>query len=340
MLHRDAERSTTRDSRDKASGCGVVVIGRNEGQRLRRCLESLSASSQFVVYVDSGSSDGSVSLAESHGVAVVQLDMSAPFTAARARNAGFARLQQIASGLRYVQFVDGDCEMFDTWLPAASAFLDKESDVAVVTGRLRERFPEHSIYNRLCDMEWDRPVGLAKSCGGIAMMRSEVFAAEHGFREDLIAGEEPELCVRIRARGWKVWRLALPMAWHDASILRFGQWWKRTQRGGFAAAEGAWLHGSPPERHGVTRTRGNVLWGIGLPIAIVSLSVVNPAALLLLLAYPLQVLRLALRDGIRDPARRWRALFYVVGRFPEAQGALKFWLNRLRRRRASLIEYK
>ena len=340
MLHRDTGRAPSEAARERDSRFGVVVIGRNEGERLQRCLNSVATSAQLTVYVDSGSSDGSVNLAESHGVAVVELDMSVPFTAARARNAGFARLREIAPESLYVQFVDGDCELADDWLERASAFLDQQSEVAVVCGRLRERFPERSIYNRLCDMEWDRPTGQTKACGGIAMMRSDVFAARHGFREDLIAGEEPELCVRIRAQGWKVWNLGFPMAWHDASIFRFNQWWKRAKRGGYAFAEGAWIHGAAPERYGVAQTRSAVLWGAALPITIAVLSALNPLALVLGLAYPLQVLRLALRDDIRDPARRLRALFYVVSRFPEAQGVLKFWIDRLRRRHSTLIEYK
>lgn len=319
---------------------GVVVIGRNEGERLDRCLRSIKAHCDLVVYVDSGSSDASVALAVSHDVATVELDMSRPFTAARARNAGFARLQEIAPRVTYVQFVDGDCEVLDGWLAAAAAFLDERQDVAVICGRLRERFPERSIYNRLCDMEWDRPVGSTKACGGIAMMRTDVFVAQRGFREDLIAGEEPELCVRIRTEGWKIWRLDLPMAWHDASIFLFSQWWTRAKRGGYAFAQGAWLHGSPPERHGVPQTRSAVLWGLALPVVIGALTAFNPVSLWLLLAYPLQVLRLALRDDIRDPSKRLRALFYVVSRFPEAQGALEFWINRLRRGPSALIEYK
>ncbi len=184
-------------------------------------------------------------------------------------------------------------------------------------------------------MEWDRPAGQASACGGIAMMRAAVFAAAGGFRESLIAGEEPELCVRIRSQGWKVWRLADSMAWHDAAMFRFGQWWLRAKRGGYAAAEGASLHGAAPERHGVAQTRRAVLWGAVLPVAIVALSLINLSWMTLWLVYPLQALRLAVRDGIGDRRHRLRAMFYTLARFPEAQGVLQFWFNRLRQRRLS-----
>src|SRR5882724_8041171 len=130
---------------------GVVAIGRNEGERLRRCLASVVGKVTAVVYVDSDSSDGSVALARSLGVQTVELDLSIPFTAARARNAGFARLQEVCPQVEFVQFVDGDCEVVAGWLERASQELEARPETAVVCGRRRERFPDASPYNRLCD---------------------------------------------------------------------------------------------------------------------------------------------------------------------------------------------
>jgi glycosyltransferase involved in cell wall biosynthesis len=218
---------------DKSKGraplkVGVVMIGRNEGERIRKCLESLGGIAKQVVYVDSGSTDGSVDMARAMGVEVVGLDMRVAFTAARARNEGFRRLRELAPDLAYVQFVDGDCELADGWLEKAVMFLGEHESVAVVCGRLREHYPERSIYNMLCDIEWDTPVGEAKSCGGNAVMRVGAFESAQGYRADLIAGEEPELCVRLRAAGWLIWRLDEEMALHDAAMTRFGQWWTRS----------------------------------------------------------------------------------------------------------------
>lgn len=323
---------------------GVVVIGRNEGERLKRCIASVQSPGARVVYVDSASTDGSAVWARAQGVEVVALEMDRPFTAARARNAGVQRLLARWPGLAFVQFVDGDCEMDPGWMAAAAQFLRDRPEVVVVSGRLRERHPEHSVYNRLCDAEWDAPAGPGTACGGIALMRLDAFAAAGGFREDLISGEEPELCVRLRAAGGRVWRLALPMALHDAAMLRFAQWWKRTVRGGHGYAEGSAMHGALPERHYVTETRRALLWGAALPVAAVVLALLlHTAWLALLLAYPLQWLRLAWRERAAGRAGRAgleRALFLVLARFPEAQGVLTFGLNRLRRRRAALMEYK
>jgi glycosyltransferase involved in cell wall biosynthesis len=310
----------------------AVVIGRNEGERLRACLRSLTGQVREIIYVDSGSTDGSTAAARAIGARVVDLDMSRPFTAARARNEGFKALNGNSD---FVQFVDGDCTLDPDWIPQAAAFLTAHPRAAVVCGRRREEHPEHSVYNRLCDQEWDTPVGVALACGGDALMRCDALAAVGGYRETLIAGEEPELCLRLRQTGWEIHRIDAEMTLHDARMLRFSQWWKRSRRAGFAFAEGAWLHGNPPERHWVRETRRAVAWGALLPLSALALALMNPLTGWLLLAlYPAQVLRLSRKLG-------WSAAFFVtLAKLPEALGVLEFHKNRLMGRRATLIEYK
>jgi len=320
---------------------GVVAIGRNEGERLRACLESVVRVASNVIYVDSGSTDASVGMAEGMGVDVVALDLSIPFTAARARNEGFRRLRVLAPAIAHVQFVDGDCEVAASWLDRSLEFLAANRDVAVVCGRRRERYPEKSLYNLLCDMEWDTPVGETKACGGDALMRVDAFEGVGGFRADLIAGEEPELCVRLRGAGWRIWRLDAEMTLHDAAMTRFGQWWKRTLRGGHAFAEGAYLHGRTPERHRVRESRSVWFWALAIPLSILVLVPWWGAwALCLLLIYPLQIVRLAARGG-RTPRENWlRAAYLVLGKFPEMFGQVKFLIGRHLGRQSRLIEYK
>lgn len=323
---------------------GVVAIGRNEGERLRACLESVAGRVAAVVYVDSGSTDGSVELARGLGCEVVALDMSVPFTAARARNAGVERLRHVAPDVRYVQLVDGDCEIVDGWLEAARARLEERAELAVVCGRRRERHPEASLYNRLCDIEWDTPIGDADACGGDAMMRLSAFVAVGGFDPSLIAGEEPELCVRLRKAGWRVERIDHEMTLHDAAMTELSQWWKRARRSGHAYAEGAQLHGAPPERHWVRETRRIVFWGAALPAAATLFAVPTLGLSLGLLGgYGLSAAR-AYRGARRRGRPREDALPYAVfttlGKVPEVQGVLEYHLNRLRGRRRGLIEYK
>jgi len=313
----------------------AIVIGRNEGDRLLRCLASLSGVADPIIYVDSGSEDGSVTVAETAGAVVVNLDMSHPFTAARARNAGLARLDEICVRPEFVQLVDGDCEIREGWIPAAEQFLEENPDVAFVTGRLRERCPEASLWNRLADAEWNTPIGEVHAVGGIAMLRRQALAEEKGFRADLIAGEEPELCLRLRRRGWRIYRLDAEMAWHDIAMTRFSQWWKRCRRGGHAFAEGAFLHRAGPERYRRREVLRALFWGLGVPGLALLGMFFTPWALGILLLWPLQMQRLHLR-GMSTP----RAVFLVLGMLPEAQGVFEFHLSRIMGRQRGIIEYK
>src|ERR1700722_11235797 len=279
------------------SKVGIVAIGRNEGERLNTCLRSVIGGAAPVIYVDSGSADQSVPNAQRAGAEVVQLDPLTPFTAARARNAGFERLCQLEHDLDYVQFVDGDCEVVAGWIDSAVAFLDAHRDVAVVYGRRRERNPTGSIYNMFCDIEWDTPIGEAKACGGDALMRIAAFKQVGQYREDVIAAEDDELCVRLRAASWRIWRLNAEMTLHDAAMTRFSQWWRRTVRGGYAFAQGAHLHGALPERHFVWESRRAWLWGICLPVVCLGAVVIfGPWGWLTWLIYPLQMMRQMMRN--------------------------------------------
>lgn len=326
---------------DILMGVGVVAIGRNEGMRLKKCLESVVGISQAVVYVDSGSTDGSTGLARSMHVDVLELDMRTPFTAARARNEGFRRLKERAPDVAFVQFVDGDCEIVPGWMQKAVVFLREHSGIAAVGGRRRERYPGQSIYNMLCDIEWDSPVGEAKACGGDALVRTDAFEAVNGYRADLIAGEEPELCVRLRAAGWHIWHLGDEMTLHDAAMFHFSQWWKRTLRAGHAFAQGANLHGSLPERHFVRESLSAWLWGLVIPVVTLFSAIYWGAwTLLLLFVYPLQIVRLALRGRRTARENWWCAAFLVLGKFPEIIGQMKFLFHRYLGGQSRLIEYK
>jgi GT2 family glycosyltransferase len=337
-----AQGAAASHSASAAQRAGIVIIGRNEGERLKRCLASLREFAARAVYVDSGSTDGSVAASEALGVKTLELDMRTPFTAARARNEGFRRLLEFHPGLEFVFFVDGDCEVSPGWLPLAADFLAQHPDVAVACGRRRERYPERSVYNMLCDFEWaDHRPGPTKACGGDAVMRVSSFESVGGYRPELICGEEPELCVRLRQAGWSIWCLDADMTLHDAAMYHFGQWWKRMLRGGYAYALGVALHGAPPERHWVREYRSAWLWGFLLPASICILTLVFGAwALSLFVIYPLQVTRLAFRGQRSMRENWWRAAALVACKFPEVLGELRCHIDRYANRRAHLIEYK
>jgi GT2 family glycosyltransferase len=327
------------------SRVAVVAIGRNEGHRLARCLESLAGQGAPVIYVDSGSTDGSPQLARRLGAEVLALDPARPFTAGRGRNEGFERAMRLQPAPELVQFVDGDCEVAAGWLERAARELDAAPELAAVAGRVREIDPDRSIYNRLCDLGWQQDLpGQVDYVGGNAMLRARAFAAAGGFSADLIAGEEPELCLRLRRAGGRIRLLDQDMVFHDAAMLQFGQWWRRTQRTGWAYAEGATLHGRGPERHWVRKAVSVAFWGLAVPLAaLLPAWPTRGASLLLLLGYPVlgwRVWRSARRRGTPPDQARLLAAFTVLGKLAQAAGQVQFAATRLRRRRGRVVDWR
>lgn len=334
-----------------SSVIGIVVIGRNEGERLKRCLASLPRECP-TVYVDSGSTDGSVAFARSLGVSVVELDTSKSFTAARARNAGWRHLLQVSPNLQFIQFLDGDCEIDRDWLSFATDAIKTDIRLAVVFGRRRERFPEHSIYNRMCDDEWDVPIGRALHCGGDAFFCVNALIEAGGYSDSLIAGEEPDLCLRLGQNGWWVQRIDAEMTVHDANIMTFSAWWKRARRSGFAYAEHVWRHGTRAFPQWRRQVVSILFWGMALPYGALLLAVITlfyaPAAsvailLALVIVFVLQGTRIILSKLRQKMPPRDAVSFgalVLIGKIAEARGVAECGLSNLQMRQQKIIEYK
>jgi len=318
---------------------GVVLIGRNEGERLRRSLESVLILTNRVVYSDSASTDDSVAVARSMGAVVVELDDREPLNAARGRNAGFAALREHYPECRFVQFLDGDCRLVEPWPGAAVAFLQAHEDVAIVCGRRFEVSPQSSFYNRLADEEWNTPVGQADACGGDAMVRVDAFEAIGGFNALLMASEEPEMTARLRERGWKIWRIDADMSEHDAAIFNLGQWWRRTVRSGYGYAQAWRATRHMPQPVNDSKLKSAAFWVVGMPtaVAVIALLLGLPAILLLIpFAYAAQVLRIALRRGLTVHGLR-ASFMLMLAKFAEVAGAIRLLVER---RRSHSIQYK
>lgn len=212
----------------------VVVIGRNEGQRLVRCLDSIAGMRREgfdveVVYVDSASTDGSPERARALGARALEVRPERP-CAAVGRNAGW----RAAKG-EFVLFLDGDTVLHPDFV--ARSLPELTGQVAVVWGHRRESDPGGSVYNRILDLDWIYPPGLSEFCGGDALMRRDVLEEVGGYDEGLIAGEEPEMCRRMRAKGWTIHHADRPMTLHDLAMKSSRAWWRRALRAGHAYAE-------------------------------------------------------------------------------------------------------
>ncbi|OUR61409.1 hypothetical protein A9Q74_09600 [Colwellia sp. 39_35_sub15_T18] len=318
---------------------GVVIIGRNEGKRLIKCLNSTLTENTYVVYVDSNSTDNSVENAKMSGAEVINLDMSKPFSAARARNIGWQYLIAQYPDIEFIQFIDGDCELQTHWLGQAQSFLHNNTEYAIVCGRRRERFPDATLYNQFCDDEWNTPLGNALSCGGDALVRTTCLQEVNGYKDYFVAGEEPEMCFRLRQNNWKIFRLDEEMTLHDANITRFAQWWKRANRAGFAFALSAKEHGRGNEKFGVRRALRSLVWS-GLLLSTLLLSLFFPVMLLVLLIFPLQITKMYLNQPDKSLYGLKSCTFLMISKFPEALGVIELVIKTVRKQNYTIIEYK
>jgi GT2 family glycosyltransferase len=324
----------------------AVVIGRNEGERLEPSLRSVQNAGLPLVYSDSGSTDGSSTIARQLGVPVVELDPSRPFSAARGRNEGLDEALRRWPDLDYVLFLDGDCVLDPLFPSAAAMAFEQQPDCAIVTGHLAERHPEASIYNRLCAIEWRSPAGRIENMnalGGIMTVRVSAFREVGGFNEQAIAGEEPDLGVRLGLAGYSIIKIDRAMATHDAQMLRFAQWWKRAVRSGHALAHRYARHGGTQFRDGRREIRSVLFWGFAVPLAVLLLFWPSRGLSLLLLGgYGLlawRVYRHYLRIGLPRSDAQLATRFILYSKFAESIGVFRYCLNRLRGR-FHIIEYK
>ena len=324
---------------------GAVAIGRNEGDRLKACLNSLVPLCERVVYVDSGSSDDSVAFARSLGVIVVELDTATPFTAARARNAGFQALLAgdgldggglDGGGLDLVQFVDGDCKVQPGWLEAGAAALAANPDLGLVTGWRSEIHPLASVYNQMCQVEWRRPAGPITACGGDMMVRIKDFRQIGGFDPTVIAAEDDEFCLRLAQAGWKLERLPVEMTLHDAAMTRFGQWWRRALRAGHGFAQLGRMH--PPH---FLRERMRVwAYGLVLPLLFVlGLLTSGWISLAVLALYALSWWK-TWRGLSGQPMAARQAALLTLAKIPNLLGMLTYHQRRRKGEDMRIIEYK
>ncbi len=318
---------------------GIVIIGRNEGDRLRASLDSALTTKYSVVYIDSGSKDSSVQIARAKNIPTVELENTEPFTAARARNAGFKFLKELYPNIKYVQFVDGDCQLIEGWIPYGVDYLKDHAKIAIVTGDLHEMEAKETIYNNLCELEWRKDPGEIKACGGNFLIKSEVFQKLGGFKCKMIAAEEEEFCSRLRKEGWKIYHLSHPMAIHNASMHHISEWFNRSIRTGYAFAQSLYENLEPHTKEYYS----TLFWGLFFPIAVLlSWYVYGPHALDLLFLYPLLAIKI-----YWNKRKTWTehesiiySLFCVIGKFPNVIGLLKYHLDRIRGKFRGTIDYK
>ncbi len=325
----------------------AVIIGRNEGQRLLRCLESVAAmdspgGSVEIIYVDTASVDGSAERARDFGAKVISVNPVRP-CAAVGRNAGWR-----AARADIILFLDGDTMLVSSFIASA---MDQFEDpkTAVVFGDRREVNTRGSLYNRVLDLDWNGKPGAVEFCGGDALIRRDVLELVGGYDERLIAAEDTELCARIRALGYSIIHIDRRMATHDLAITRFSQYWRRAVRTGYAYAEVSerFHPGDSPNWYRQARrnrVQGAVMLAIvaGAPLLSVGLWSAIPTVCAAALIAALSV-RTAMRTrwkGADLKTRLLHGLHSHLMQIPMFTGQIRYLRNRLLGRTEHLIEYK
>jgi glycosyltransferase involved in cell wall biosynthesis len=324
----------------------VVIIGRNEGERLMHCIDSVLAmrvaGGSEIIYVDSGSRDGSPDRARSRGLRVISVAAEHP-TAARGRNAGWH-----ACAGAFVLFLDGDTIVAPEFVERALPEFGNPR-VAVVWGERREIRPESSVYNRILDLDWIHAPGFTEFCSGDALVRRVALEEVGGYDDELIAGEEADMCRRMRARGLLSLHLAIPMTGHDLAITKWSQYWSRARRSGYAYLEVSERFrgsGMPVWEREVrqNRLRAGILLTVPLLGAALSLLLRSSSTMLAVpLFYAALILRTALKCRWKGGSLATRLLYGLhshAQQIPILIGQLTYCRDRRTGRKRALIEYK
>jgi GT2 family glycosyltransferase len=222
----------------------------------------------------------------------------------------------------------------------ASEFFEANPKVAVVCGIRKEIDPSRSIYNWICDLEWNQPAGETEACGGDALFRVEAFRSAGGYDATLLAGEEPELCLRLREQGWRIWRLGKTMTRHDAAMTHLSQYWKRAVRSGYGQSRVAVMHRHSSRNIWMRQSIRPICYALLVPLSLGLFGLFGPWGLLPLLVFPLQIFRLSQQRGLSDPKSWAYASLMMLTKFAETQGALALLKDFVTGKTRNIIEYK
>lgn len=322
----------------------IIVIGRNEGERLVRCLQSIHGINTTgfraeLIYVDSASTDNSVIQARQLGAEVIEVKPERP-CAAIGRNAGLAK----AHG-EYVLFLDGDTLLHPEFLQHALVSM-QQPQVAVVWGHRRELYPDQSVYVRVMDLDWIYPPGESEFCGGDALFNTAVLRAVGGFNESLIAGEEPELCRRLRQRGFIIQHIDVPMTKHDLAIRKLSAYWKRAFRAGHAYAEISNRFTGTPDPLWQADARKNMIRGSFFILGLLLLGFawqIPILPLIFILVFGLSICRTYLKSRWKSDNKRTLFLYAIhsqLQHLPIFFGQLAYYWHRHRGEKQQLVDYK
>ena len=194
-----------------------IVIGRNEGWKLNKCLTSIFETIEYnkldaeVIYVDTKSTDGSIELAKTFQKVKVFL-ITGECNAAIARNIG---AKESRGDILF--FIDGDMEINKKFLPFA--IINNQLKYDCVTGHLDDYLYDYNdnflgVKNRTYTKLIPTKEQVLKTNGGIFLIKKTAWKTVGGMRTKYKVNEDIDLTMRLAKKGIKTIRLPLFIAKH------------------------------------------------------------------------------------------------------------------------------
>ncbi len=190
----------------------IIIIGKNEGGKLIKCLESVSnlihSNKEIlfeVIYIDSNSTDNSIVNARNFGDNIRIYKINGKTNAAIARNIGAKE----AKG-DVLFFLDGDMEVNITFLNHAVS--NGQLTYDVVTGHINDYiYNDEGIFQRvkLRTYKENIPVELQiiNTLGGVFLIKKRIWNTIGGMRTKYKLNEDFDISFRLRKNKIKLVRL-------------------------------------------------------------------------------------------------------------------------------------
>jgi len=201
---------------DRKPKVTIGICVRNGASTVKETVKSIVAQdfphdSMEIIFVDDGSQDNTLSIIQNHA-----LDIDIPTKVFHTSWKGLGRARNIvidnATG-EYILWVDADMMLSDDYVTKIVDFMDRNPKVGIAKGRLTLEPSENVLatletYSRavskMVDFNSEKTLSKAIGTGG-SIYRSAVIRQAGKFDENLRGyGEDWDLEIRVRARGWLV----------------------------------------------------------------------------------------------------------------------------------------
>ena len=197
----------------------VVIIGLNEEKKIGNCIKNIMKATEEIpgteiVYIDSGSTDKTTSIALQNGIRVYQLGKKQLPSPAAGRYVG-----SLVTKGKYIMFVDGDTNIIHGWVSEALKKIESDSKIAMVGGTfLALGKDEICSVDKVSNLEPYRSV--LKIGGACSIVSREVLEKCGNWNPFVRSEEEEDLANRIHHffPEYKILK--------SSKITAFGWWYK------------------------------------------------------------------------------------------------------------------